>query len=187
MNETAWTERIAEARKTRANAVQLEERTIRDAHAEGMSESAIARALGIQDRTRIRSILGKTPEGERPSQPPHTPVILITGSRKNLYDRLAPALWARGWSTTHSSQDAWYLARAGVPVVQVQMQPEHVAEIGPVQAKWRDEDMALEWSAEPHQGLHEVFDPEAVTTMGRKGAPVTDVDSIARRVALALS
>lgn len=122
--------RVLEAARAVRAAELTAEQAIRDAYADGDGEtpSQIARTLGVKNRQRIYAIVGKGRDGTDPAEPALTPVAYVRGAdlKQAAWDRLVPALHARGFSVVRDRTTAWHLARGGVPVVfiDVSLSPE---------------------------------------------------------------
>jgi hypothetical protein len=124
-------DRIAAADRERLAAITTAEQAIRDAHAAGHTPSEIADALGVKNRSRVYSILGKSgftvPEGAPTMRPM---VYLVTRKRPDsIHNQVQEAMWARGWVVVSDHMSAWHLARGGAPMVRVDMSA-HLGDTG---------------------------------------------------------
>lgn len=119
---------------TAVPAVQgVHRQAIRDAHTAGASKTDITATLGKSNRNTINEILADTPPPAAAVKP--TPVVFLRGPKipADVWTSVITAMSGRGWIVVRDRTQAWHYARAGVPVVLVDMAGEPAA--GLVQAR----------------------------------------------------
>ncbi|WP_280502022.1 hypothetical protein [Nocardia farcinica] len=189
--------RIQAAQQAAQQAQAVFEQTIRDEiHADHITPSDAARALGTRNRQRVYAILGRGPDGSDPTPPAHTPAIYLRGRGcgQRTWKAVESAMWARGWATTRDRTTAWHLARGGVPVVLCDFSSEwdglatDEVTVGRVQARYSDDgQMELPLVSGGRRGTPERHDPTVKNKIGQLGAYVVDEAALTRLVAQALT
>lgn len=163
MEWSASQRRIVRARKNVEQSVEVLEQIVRDEvamggyHGGGVSQVGAARALlgdpgrEAPSRTRVLAILNRVPP---PPVPPTSWSVLVAlqgaGEPGHGWDEIEPALWARGWATTRSNEEAWHTSRAGRSTVgYVEISTTHVftVQVGVVVAEGHEPGIGLaSWS-----------------------------------------
>lgn len=131
-------DRVAATRDARDLAAAVHDQAIRDAKASGHPVTQIAGTLGVTNRMRLYAVIDKPDEPARPVTP--TPVVFLRGAGApgDTWARVETAVLRRGFAVVKDRQQAWYLARGGVPVVLVDFSADRpTATAGLVQAKWK--------------------------------------------------
>jgi hypothetical protein len=98
----------------------------------------IAGTLGVANRARLYAVLDKTPD--EPTEPAPTPVVFLrgAGAPPETWRDVETALHRRGLATVKDRQQAWNLARGGIPVVLVDFSVDSAtATAGRVKARWK--------------------------------------------------
>lgn len=139
----AWAQRIQQARDARIAAMAAEEQIVRDAAADGQTPTDLAAAYGTKGRQRIYAILRANPAAPQPPAMPATVYLRGAGCGQSIWDRVEPAMWARGWDTLHDRTTAWHRARGGMTVVFCDFSSAdgqglslETVTVGRVRAKW---------------------------------------------------
>jgi hypothetical protein len=130
--------RVATTRATQEQAAAVHDQAIRDAKAAGHPVTRIAGILGVTNRMRLYGVLDKPPED--PTEPAPTPVIFLrgAGTPPAIWRDVETALHRRGLATVKDRQQAWNLARGGIPVVFVDFSADSItATAGRVKARWK--------------------------------------------------
>jgi hypothetical protein len=131
-------DRVAATRDARDLAVAVHDQAIRDAKAAGHPVTQIAGTLGVNNRMRLYAVLDKPDENARPVTP--TPVVFLrgAGAGESTWAAVETAMLRRGFAVVKDRQQAWNLARGGVPVVLVDFSATRpTATAGRVAAKWK--------------------------------------------------
>jgi hypothetical protein len=130
--------RVAATRAAQEQATAVHDQAIRDAKTAGHPVTRIAGTLGVTNRMRLYAVLDKPPDD--PAEPAPTPVVFLRGAGAGAatWRAVETALHLRGLATVKDRQQAWNLARGGVPVVLVDFSAvAATATIGRVKARWR--------------------------------------------------
>ena len=109
--------RVTQTQKLQDQAAAVHDQAIRDAKAAGHPMTQIAAALGINNRVRLYGVLDKSYDNPAAATP--TPVVYLrgAGAPKTVWDDIETAMHRRGLVVVKDRQQAWHLARGGVPVV----------------------------------------------------------------------
>lgn len=129
--------RVATTRAARDLASAVHDQAIRDAKAAGHPVTGIASTLGVTNRVRLYEVLEKS--FDNPADPAATPVVFLrgAGAPPQTWRDVETAMHRRGLATVRDRQQAWHLARGGVPVVLVDFSTGTPAvSVGRVKAKW---------------------------------------------------
>ena len=116
----------------------MHDQAIRDAAAAGHPLTSIASTLGVTNRKRLYTVLGRPPADD-PGPPLPTPVVFLrgAGATTSTWKDIETAMHARGLSTVRDRQQAWNLARAGTPVILVDFSAgTRDVTVGRVKARW---------------------------------------------------
>lgn len=131
-------DRVATTRDARDLAAAVHDQAIRDAKAAGHPVTQIAGTLGVTNRMRLYAVIDKPDEPARPVTP--TPVVFLrgVGAPESTWARVETAMLRRGFAVVKDRQQAWHLARGGVPVVLVDFSADRpTATASLVKAKWK--------------------------------------------------
>ena len=131
--------RVADTRAAQDRAAAVHDQAIRDAAAAGHPLTSIASTLGVTNRKRLYTVLGRPPADD-PGPPLPTPVVFLrgAGATTSTWKDIETAMHARGLSTVRDRQQAWNLARAGTPVILVDFSTSTPdITIGRVKARWK--------------------------------------------------
>jgi len=128
--------RVAATRAARDLASAVHDQAIRDAKAAGHPVTGIASTLGVTNRVRLYDVLEKS--FDYPADPGATPVVFLrgAGAPPETWRDVETAMHRRGLATVRDRQQAWHLARGGVPVVLVDFSTGAAVSVGRVKAKW---------------------------------------------------
>lgn len=130
--------RVADTRTARDRAAAVHDQAIRDAAAAGHPLTSIASTLGVTNRKRLYTVLGRPPADD-PGPPPPTPVVFLrgAGATTTSWQNIETAMHTRGLNTVRDRQQAWNLARAGHPVILVDFSTStRDVTVGRVKARW---------------------------------------------------
>ena len=130
--------RVTQTQKLQDQAAAVHDQAIRDAKAAGHPMTQIAAALGINNRVRLYGVLDKSYDNPAAATP--TPVVFLrgAGAPKTVWDDIETAMRRRGLMVVKDRQQAWHLARGGVPVVIVDFSTGSDVTVGRVRARWKD-------------------------------------------------
>ena len=127
-----------QTQKLQDQAAAVHDQAIRDAKAADHPMTQIAAALGISNRVRLYGVLDKSYDNPAAAIP--TPVVYLrgAGAPKTVWDDIETAMHRRGLMVVKDRQQAWHLARGGVPVVIVDFSTGSDVTVGRVKARWKD-------------------------------------------------
>jgi hypothetical protein len=131
--------RVAATRSAREQAAAVHDQAIRDAKTAGHPVTRIAGTLGVTNRMRLYAVLDTTPDND-PAEPAPTPVVFLrgAGAPAATWRDIETALHRRGLATVKDRQQAWNLARGGIPVILVDFSANtDTATAGRVKARWK--------------------------------------------------
>jgi len=130
--------RVAGTRAAQDRAAAVHDQAIRDAAAAGHPLTSIASTLGVTNRKRLYTVLGRPP-ADHPGPPPPTPVVFLrgAGATTTSWQNIETAMHTRGLNTVRDRQQAWNLARADTPVILVDFSTgTSDVTVGRVKARW---------------------------------------------------
>lgn len=146
---TAWSRRLADARAAADRAHHGLDMAVRDAAQAGITQDAIADALGVTLDDIRHTIQTDNPDRGQPvDQPPRQPVIFLRGRDvpNQTWNELKQLLWTRGLTTVANRTTAAHLARGGTPVVFLDFshRGDDRVKVAGVRAVYRDDSLTLE-------------------------------------------
>jgi hypothetical protein len=130
--------RVGVTQNRQDQAAAVHDQAIRDAKATGHPMTRIAAALGISNRVRLYGVLDKSYDD--PAAPAPTPVVFLrgAGAPTAVWDDIETAMHRRGLMVVKDRQQAWHLARGGIPVVIVDFSTGSDVTVSRVKARWKD-------------------------------------------------